>query len=222
VSVMRCRDHHGPTMGQWLEHSQPDGQSTTFLPLSSVHCVADKRPTKLSVSRRDQTNMIIPGIVTTGSLAIAKIDVLQVHAAELYVAPAIGEYFDCRCWREQEESVFFGQWADVEHARAMLAAIRSAMDEAFAEFFETDAGSENPKILAARFSEGMGSRISQRLRRMKAGRPASVLARGKDLAAAFVKLVPRTPMKEARSFSATAYAAGVEAGDRVELRSRGA
>src|SRR5262245_6183693 len=167
--------------------------------------------------------MIIPGIgiVTTGSVAIAKIDVLQVHAAELYVAPAIGEYFDCKCWREREESIFFGQWADVERAHAMLAAIRSAMDQAFADFFETDAGSGNPKILAARFSEGMGCRLSQRLRRIKAGRHASVLARGKDLAAAFAKLAPGSP-QGGRSISSNAYAAGVEAGDRVELHSRGA
>jgi hypothetical protein len=164
--------------------------------------------------------MIIPGIgiVTTGSVAIAKIDVLQVHAAELYVAPAIGEFCDCKCWREKEESFFFGQWADVERAHVMLAALRLAMDQEFAAFFETGAGGENPKILAARFSEGMGNRISQRLRHLKAGRHTSLLARGKDLVVAFANFVPGASGKAARSISTIAYAAGVEAGDRVKLR----
>jgi hypothetical protein len=164
--------------------------------------------------------MIIPGIgiVTTGTVAIAKIDVLQVHAAELYVAPAIGEFFDCKCWRNQAESFFFGQWADVERAHAMLATIRSAMEQEFADFFETGAGGENPKALAANFSKGMGYRVSQRLRQLKAGRPATVLARGKDLVAAFAKLLPGAPTMGSRpSISTIAYAAGIEAGGRVEL-----
>ena len=69
--------------------------------------------------------MIIPsiGIVTTGTVAIAKIDLLCVHAAQLYVAPAIGEFFDCKCFRNEAESIFFGHWADVERAHAMLAAV---------------------------------------------------------------------------------------------------
>jgi hypothetical protein len=168
--------------------------------------------------------MIIPGIgiATTGSVAIAKIDVLKVHAAELYVAPAIGEFFDCKCWRENEESLFFGHWGNVEHAHAMLAAIRSAMDQEFAEFIETGAGGENPRILAARFSEGMGHRISLRLRRMKAGRHASILARGRHLVKACGKLIPDVSWQKTQSISSIAYGAGVEAGDRLELRRRGA
>jgi hypothetical protein len=168
--------------------------------------------------------MIIPGIgiVTTGTVAFARIDVLQVHAAELYVAPAIGQFFDCKCWLNQAESSFFGQWADVERAHAMLAEIRSAMDEAFAEFFEAGTGGSNPKALAANFSKGMGLRISQRLRRLKVGRPAAVLAKGKDLVAAFAKRFPGASSTGTRpSISAIAYAAGVEAGDRVELVGRG-
>jgi len=158
------------------------------------------------------------GIVTTGTVAIAKIDVLRMHAAELYVAPAIGEFFACKCWRHQAESFFFGQWADVEHAHAMLARVRSAMEQEFADFFETDTGGENPRMLAASFSKGMGQRISQRLRRLKAGRPATVLASGKDLAAAIAKLLPGASLTRARpSISTLAYAAGVAAGDRVEL-----
>jgi hypothetical protein len=166
--------------------------------------------------------MIIPGIgiVTTGTVAIGKIDVLRIHAAELYVAPAIGEFFDCKCWRDEAESFFFGQWADVERAHAMLAMIRSAMEREVADFFETDTGGENPKMLAANFSKGMGLRLSQRLRRLKARRPATILARAKDLAAAFSKLLQRPPLKRDRpSISSIAYAAGVRAGDRVELLS---
>ena len=160
--------------------------------------------------------MIIPGIgiVTTGTVAFARIDVLQVHAAELYVAPAIGQFCDCKCWLNQAESSFFGQWADVERAHAMLATIRSAMEQEFADFFETGAGGENPKALAANFSKGMGYRVSQRLRQLKAGRPA----RGKDLVAAFAKLLPGAPTMGSRpSISTIAYAAGIEAGGRVEL-----
>jgi hypothetical protein len=161
--------------------------------------------------------MIIP-VLTTGSVAIGKIDVLRIHAAELYVAPAIGEFFGCKCWRSQAESFYFGQWADVERAHGMLAMIRSAMEREVADFFETRAGGENPKMLAASFSQGMGLRVSQRLRRLKAGRGAKILARAKDLTAAFAKLHQRTPLKrDMPTISTIAYAAGVKAGDRVEL-----
>jgi hypothetical protein len=165
--------------------------------------------------------MIIP-VLTTGSVAIGKIDVLRIHAAELYVAPTIGEFFDCKCWRNQTESFYFGQWADVERAHAMLAIIRSAMEREVAEFFETGTGGENPKMLAASFSKGMGLRISQRLRRLKAGRATTILASAKDLAAAFAKLLQRTPLKrDMPTMSTIAYAAGVKAGNRVELISPG-
>jgi hypothetical protein len=161
--------------------------------------------------------MIIP-VLTTGSVAIGKIDVLRIHAAELFVAPAIGEFFACKCWRNQAESFYFGQWEDVERAHAMLAMIRSAMEREVAEFFETRTGGENPKILAASFSKGMGLRIGQRLRRLKAGRAATILARAKDLAAAFAKLLQQAPLKrDTPTISTIAYAAGVKAGDRVEL-----
>src|SRR5262244_2098018 len=141
--------------------------------------------------------MIIPaiGLVTTGTVTIGKIEVLRIHAAELYVAPAIGEFFDCKCWRDQAESFFFGHWADVQRAHAMLAMIRSAMEREVADFFETGTGGENPKMLAANFSKGMGLRISQRLRRLKAGRAATILAKAKDLAAGFANLLQQTPLK---------------------------
>src|SRR5215470_3288761 len=164
--------------------------------------------------------MIIPGIglVTTGTVTIGKIEALRIHAAELYVAPAIGEFFDCKCWRNEAESFFFGHWADVERAHAMLAMIRSAMEREVADFFETGAGGENPKMLAVNFAKGMGLRISQRLRRLKVRRAATILARGKEFTAAFAKLLQWTPMKrDMLTISTMAYAAGVKAGDRVEL-----
>jgi hypothetical protein len=61
-------------------------------------------------------------------------------------------------------------------------------NENFADFFETGTCGENPKALAASFSKGMGHRISQRLRRLKAGRSATVLGKGKELAAGFANL----------------------------------
>jgi hypothetical protein len=150
--------------------------------------------------------MIIP-VLTTGSVAIGKIDVLRIHAAELYVAPAIGEFFDCKCWRNQAENCYFGQWEDVERV---------------ADFFETRTGGENPKILAASFSKGMGLRIGQRLQRLKAGRVATILARAKDLAAAFARLLQQTPLtRDMPTISTIAYAAGIKAGDRVELNCSG-
>jgi len=161
-------------------------------------------------------------IETTGTVAIAKIDVLRMHAAEIYVAPAVGEFFDCKRWCNQTESVFFGQWTDVECAHTMLGMIRSAMEQEFADFLETGTvRGEHPKALAASFSKGMGQRISERLRRLKVGRTANVLARGKDLAAAFAKPFQGVQLKIARwrtpLSSTIAYAAGVEAGDRVQL-----
>src|SRR5262245_34802093 len=161
--------------------------------------------------------MIIP-VLTTGSVAIGKIDVLRIHAAELYVAPTIGEFFDCKCWRNQAESFYFGQWADVERAHAMLAMIRSAMEREVADFFETRTGGDNPKMLAASFSKGMGLRISERLRRLKAGGAATILSRAKDVAAAFANFLQETSLKRDKpTISTIAYAAGVKAGDRVEL-----
>ena len=162
-------------------------------------------------------------IETTGTVAIGKIDVVRRHAAEVYVAPAVGEFFDCKCWRNETESIFFGPWADVERAHVMLATIRSAMDREFADFFATGTGGGNPKALAASFSKGMAHRIGERLQRFKAGRSAAagVLARGKDLTWAFTKLLQgaklKTAARHAPSISTVAYAAGVQAGDRVEL-----
>src|SRR3974377_1085796 len=99
----------------------------------------------------------------------------------------------------------------------MLAMIRSAMEREVADFFETCTGGENPKMLAASFSKGMGLRIGKRVRRHQAGGGATILARANDLAAAFAKLLQQTPLKrDMPTISTIAYAAGVKAGDRVE------
>jgi hypothetical protein len=165
------------------------------------------------------------GIVTKGAVAIGKIDVLRMHAAEVYVAPAIGDFFDCRYWHNRAGSYFFGQWLDVERAHTLLALVRSAMERDFLSFFAAAVDAENPKTLAASFSEGMGHRLSQRLRRLKAGRTATVLARGKAAAAEFASQLQITLLKtirrRTRPSSAIAYEAGVEAGDRVALNPRG-
>jgi hypothetical protein len=161
------------------------------------------------------------GIVTKGAVAIGKIDVLRMHAAEVYVAPAIGDLFGCRYWHNQAGSYFFGQWLDVQRAHTMLALVRSTMERDFLSFFAAAADAENPKTLAASFSEGMGHRLSQRLHRLKAGRTANMLARGRDAVAEFVSQLQITLLKTIRRrpqpSSAIAYAAGLEAGDRVAL-----
>jgi hypothetical protein len=165
------------------------------------------------------------GIVTTGAVAIGRIDVVRMHAAEVYVAPAIGELFDCRYWHNQSGSFFHGHWVDVERAHAMLAAIRSAMERDFVHFSEDGAGGHNPRTLAASFSRGMGQRLSARLRRLKAGRKARVLARGRDAATELVRRCQSALAKaiggRAPPGSTLAYAAGIEAGNRVALLDRG-
>jgi hypothetical protein len=161
------------------------------------------------------------GVVTTGAVAIGRIDVLRMHAAEIYVAPAIGEYFDCRYWHNRAGSFFFGQWVDVERAHAMLATIRSAMERDFLHFSEDCADAENPRTLAASFSRGMGLRLGDRLRRLKARRSANVPARARAAAAELARLfqiaLAKTIRRRTASGSTLAYAAGAEAGNRVGL-----
>jgi hypothetical protein len=158
-------------------------------------------------------------IITTGAVAIGRIEVLRMHAAGIYVAPAIGEFFDCKCLRNQAGVSFLGRWDDARRAHLMLAMIRSEMDQEFAEFLSCPMGSrDHPKSLAASFAQGMGNRVGQRLRRLKSGRTTSLLVRGKDLgdsaAKAFRALASRRFNTPAASIG---YWAGVEAGSRVRL-----
>ena len=162
------------------------------------------------------------GIATTGTAAIAKIDLLRMHAAELHVAPAIGEFFDCKCWRNEAESVFFGHWADVERAHVMLAAVRSTMEREFRRFlrdwyrrgksessggklFEGHGTSDQPALATA---QGWTVRYRPRERQGACCGICQPVSRGNSRRA--------TP-----SISTIAYEAGVEAGDRVELPRRG-
>lgn len=154
----------------------------------------------------------------------------EMHPAGLYAAVTVGEFFDCRCWRDQTSIVFFGLRDDVELAHIMLAMIQLAMNRELASFVESARGlDENPRSLSASFGRGMGYRISQRLRELKARRTHDVRATGKDLVvlkgamvdAAFAKAFGNTRPRKARPLpphnSTIAYAAGVAAAERVSL-----
>jgi hypothetical protein len=154
-------------------------------------------------------------IVTTGAVAIGRIEVLRMHAAGIYVAPAIGEFFDCRCLRNQREVFFLGRQEDSTRAHLMLATIRSAMDREFADFLDgRRESSEHPRTLAASFAQGMGHRITERLRRLKSGRTDIGLAAGKGQL--LMQLLDRA-LRHKPSSAATAHWAGVEAAGRVKL-----
>jgi hypothetical protein len=156
--------------------------------------------------------------LATGALALAKIDVARVHASEVYVAPSIAEFFDCQRWHHQTGSVFAGRWTDVEAAHAMLGMIRSAMEREFVEFLGATAAGEDKKTMAASFSQGMGQRISERLRRRKAGR-MTVLAMAREFGP--FRRAMQLLKRGATSTRAGAYLAGVNAGDRLRLPLRG-
>ena len=152
-------------------------------------------------------------IVTTRAVAIGQIEVLRMHAAGIYVAPAIGEFFDCKCVRTQTEVLFLGRQEDSKRAHLLLATIRSAMDREFADFLEgRRAGNEHPRTLAASFAQGMGHRITDRLRRLKSGR--TDLIRGK---AQLLKQLLERAVRHKPSNAAKAHWAGVEAAARVSL-----
>jgi hypothetical protein len=158
-------------------------------------------------------------IITTGAVAIGKIEVLRMHAAGIYVAPAIGEFFDCKCLRSRSEVRFLGRWDDAERAHLMLAMIRSEMDREFAEFLSCPMGScSHPKSLAPSFAQGMGNRVGQRLRRLKSGRTPGLLVRGKDLGERAAKVFRALASRGLNTPAASiGYWAGVEAGRRVRL-----
>jgi hypothetical protein len=115
----------------------------------------------------------------------------------------------------------------------MLAMIRFAMDRELADFLKSKAArGEHPRALAASFAKGMGHRVSERLKQLKAERTANVRAKGTELVvvkgqivdAAFAKLFQGLKWKKGRATRpasiAIAYAAGAEAGNRVDLGER--
>jgi hypothetical protein len=156
----------------------------------------------------------------------------QMHAAGIYVAVTIGEFFDCKCWRNHTEIVFFGLKEDVELAHIMLGMIRFAMDHELGDYLKSGKPrGEHHWSVVASFSKGMGHRICERLRQLKFQRTANVRAKGKDLVILKGQLVDEAyakffgaPLKKGRpskpSKSALAYAAGVAAGDRVDIGER--
>jgi hypothetical protein len=160
-------------------------------------------------------------VITTGAVAIGRVDVLRMHAAGIYVAPAIGEFFDCKCLRNQAGVLFLGKGEDAKRAHSMLAMIRSEMDREVASFLRCPMGScDHPRSLAASFARGMGQRVGERLRRLKSGRTASVLISGKDLgdrAARLFRLLAARAKRHSTPATTIGYWAGIEAGSRVRL-----
>jgi hypothetical protein len=160
-------------------------------------------------------------IITTGAVAIGRVEVLRMHAAGIYVAPVIGEFFDCKCLRSQSEVFFLGTCEDAKRAHLMLAMIRSEMDREFANFLSYPTGScDHPKSLAASFARGMGDRVGERLRGRKSGWPANALAKGKALGDRVAKLfrgLVNRAKRHGTSGTFIGYRAGVAAGNRVRL-----
>ena len=160
-------------------------------------------------------------IVTTTAVAIGRIEVLRMHASGIYVAPAIGDFFDCKCLRNQAGVLFLGNWEDAKRAHSMLAMIRSEMDREFAYFLSLPVGAcDHPGSLAASFARGMGHRVDERLRRLKSGRPGSVLVRGKSLgerAARLFRVLVARARRHRTHAALMGYWAGIEAGSRVRL-----
>ena len=159
--------------------------------------------------------------ITTGAVAIGKIEVLRMHAAGIYVAPAIGEFFDCKCLRSRSDVLFLGRWDDAKRAHLMLAMIRTEMDREFASFIGYLMGScDHPRSLAPSFAQGMGNRVAQRLQRLKSGRSPSLLVKGKDLgdrAARLFRGLANRAKRLSTQGTSVGYWAGVEAGSRVRL-----
>lgn len=156
--------------------------------------------------------------IATGAVAFAKLDVARVHASEIYVAPSIAEFFDCQRWYHHTGSVFAGRWSDVEAAHAMLGMIRAAMEREFVAFLGAAAPGEDKKTLAASFSQGMGQRISERLRQRKARRMAMLAVASEFAPFRWAKLLLE---RGTTSTGAAAYLAGVNAADRLRLPLRG-
>jgi hypothetical protein len=107
----------------------------------------------------------------------------EMHAAGIYVSVAIANFFDCKCWRNATEVIFFGMKDDVELAHAMLSMIRLAMDRELMDFMANEAakGAGRPRSLMTSFMKGMGHRVRDRIAQLKDARTANVRAKGKDL-----------------------------------------
>jgi hypothetical protein len=160
-------------------------------------------------------------IITKGAVAIGRVDVLRMHAAGIFVAPAIGEFFDCKCLRNQAGVFFLGKCEDAKRAHSMLAMIRSEMDREVAHFLSRPVGTcDHPRSMAASFARGMGHRVGERLRRLKSGRTSIVLIRGTELgdrAARFFRALAARAKRHDKPGAIIGYWAGIDAGSRVRL-----
>lgn len=154
----------------------------------------------------------------------------HMHPAGLYAAVAIGEFFDCKCWRDQTEIIFFGDRDDVLLAHVTLNMIRVAMDREVDAFMDTSGRFmvEHPATLKASFQRGMGERISSRFGALKCDRWARTRSQGNELVLLkgalveeeFAKLFPNglgRANKQKPTGSDWAYAYGVDAGDRQNI-----
>jgi hypothetical protein len=154
----------------------------------------------------------------------------HMHSAGVWTAPAVADFFDCKCWRDHTEIIFFGSKDDVVLAHVMLNMIRVAMDRDLQSFMdgpglEIDA---HPATLKASFLRGMGQRVSERFDILKHERTAMARSRGNELVVMkgalvdteFAKLFPNGLGKASRQKPTNnewAYAHGADAADSLNL-----
>lgn len=161
-------------------------------------------------------------------------------AGAWYVASAIQDYCDVRAFREQvgDRHVIkvFGRETDVALANYLLNLCATAFVHewrAFAKQYRQETGqtvAQKPGNTKRAFELGMGSRLSQRFKEMKAARNTQMDPNsnrtGKDLvlvknAVVDEEFAKRYKTKETKSRSGktdiSAYLAGVSAGNRVSI-----
>jgi hypothetical protein len=154
----------------------------------------------------------------------------HMHAAGVYASVTIGEFFDCKCWRDQVEIIFFGAKDDVMLAHVTLNMVRVAMDRDLSVFLQGPALEieGHPATLKASFLRGMADRIAGRFTILKQERTAQARSRGNELVvlkgslvdAEFAKLFPNG-LGKANQQKPTgndwAYSYGAEAADGLNL-----
>lgn len=144
-----------------------------------------------------------------------------------YCIGAIAAFAECRVWREGPDIVYFGLPADLEVAGAIHAIAEATMKS------EAEAYKRGRKVISYRHDEGrafltgMAVAIADALLAMKAERDARP-ATGRDLVPLKRGLVETEfaqlglTMKEGgasgKKLSATAFDAGLAAGERFELK----
>ena len=149
-------------------------------------------------------------------------------------AKAIGDFWDCKVWSRNKSSVvFFGSVTDTEFAHDMLDMIVAAMEAEWAGYYRNYAGAGNGRSMRASFMAGMGTRIAERLREMKAARSAAdkahrgstalVVVKGAVVTDKFAAYCRQNNMNLSRRYSnrtvrdTHAFGAGKAAGGRVDL-----